>query len=124
MRQIKKWILLIAIGIPSVIKANVYAPLAHIEVPISDEVTCVAFDYKGMMWIGTTTGLLNYDGHTFRHYRSALKTPHLLPNNYIQCLTADRSDRLWIGTNNGIACMELRTGHIKHTFTDFKFFHF
>ena len=44
MRQIKKWILLIAIGIPSVIKANVYAPLAHIEVPISDEVTCVAFD--------------------------------------------------------------------------------
>lgn len=114
MRQIKKWILLIAIGIPSVIKANVYAPLAHIEVPISDEVTCVAFDYKGMMWIGTTTGLLNYDGHTFRHYRSALKTPHLLPNNYIQCLTADRSDRLWIGTNNGIACMELRTGHIKH----------
>ena len=38
--------------------------------------TCLAFDKKQQLWIGTTKGILKYDGKKFTHYFSELKSNH------------------------------------------------
>jgi ligand-binding sensor domain-containing protein len=38
--------------------------------------TCLAFDKKQQLWIGTTKGILKYDGKKFAYYFSELKSNH------------------------------------------------
>lgn len=87
-------------------------PAVAIDAP--GYVTCACFDRQGMLWVGTSEGLVKHDGYRSTAYCSNRATPNLLPNDYVRCLAAADSSTLWIGTNDGLARMDLRNGHTKH----------
>ena len=62
----------------------------------SDDVLSLAFDKKGMLWIGTIAGLANFDGQAVR--RVAFPQDRL---PIIYSLVAD-GPSLWVGTSDGM----------------------
>lgn len=65
-------------------------------------------DNDGIMWIGSCSGLLSYDGYSFRTYKSDAYSPGILPNNYIMSLTEDHD-------NNIMDRYARRAGHHEQT---------
>ena len=62
-------------------------------------VTALALDAAGAMWIGTGAGLLRYDGARTIAYTSR----EGLPSELVQLLVRDREGAVWVGTGSGIA---------------------
>ncbi|MEO8365717.1 MAG: ATP-binding protein [Pseudoxanthomonas sp.] len=62
----------------------------------SNDVLSLAFDQKGMLWIGTIAGLANFDGHAVR--RVGFPQDRL---PIIYSLVADGSS-LWVGASDGM----------------------
>ena len=62
-------------------------------------VNCLLQDRAGFLWIGTESGLYEYDGSRF--WRFGLKDG--LPNEFVRALASDRDGRLWVGTRDGLA---------------------
>lgn len=87
--------------------------VATVEMSPSLQMTYLYFGRGGMMWIGTSSGLVSYDGYVKRIYRSDAFTPGLFPNNSIVSIAEDGDGYLWIGTRNGIVRMDSRTGQCK-----------
>ena len=79
----------------------------RVELPVSDMVKTATFDGKGFLWIGTTAGLMRYDGYNFQQIRNTLKNPSILSDNGIEALAANGHGSLWIATDNGITRLEL-----------------
>lgn len=80
----------------------------------SQNISCVAQDDMGYLWVGTDDGLNRYDGNIFRVFRndpgdtltiSDTRVTALLTSNYQQ------QPELWVGTSNGLNRLDLRTGH-------------
>jgi ligand-binding sensor domain-containing protein/signal transduction histidine kinase len=62
-------------------------------------------DSKGALWIGTGTGLNQFEpeSETFIQYTTNPETPNSLGNNTITALCEDQNQNLWIGTfDNGL----------------------
>ncbi|MBC7883842.1 MAG: hypothetical protein H7X99_00100 [Saprospiraceae bacterium] len=53
---------------------------------------------NGFVWIGTEQGLVRYDGHNFKTYRSDPFNPETISSNYIRYITEDKHGRLWLAT--------------------------
>ena len=76
--------------------------LVELTVPFSlivkDSVRAIALDETGKLWLGTTDGLLRWDGKSWRIWKdSALG----LPSNRVTSLAASGA-ALWIGTEEGL----------------------
>ena len=78
----------------------------------SSTVLRVHCDREGFLWLGTKDGLCRYDGYRVLVFRSGLKTPDLLTNNEITCITENRNGYLFIGTKKGINILNKRTYQI------------
>ena len=57
-------------------------------------------DSRGMLWIGSSSGLTRYDGRTFKKYMQLGKAR--LTDLSIICLAEDDEGNIWIGTENGL----------------------
>jgi ligand-binding sensor domain-containing protein/signal transduction histidine kinase len=69
----------------------------------NNSITQIIQDKKGLLWIGTQSGLNTYDGYTFREIPE-FKSVH------ITCLAYDSlADRIWIGAENGLYYIHLKT---------------
>jgi signal transduction histidine kinase/ligand-binding sensor domain-containing protein/ActR/RegA family two-component response regulator len=62
-------------------------------------VNCLLQDHSGFLWIGTESGLYQYDGSRF--WRFGEKEG--LPSGFVRALSLDREGRLWVGTRDGLA---------------------
>jgi ligand-binding sensor domain-containing protein/signal transduction histidine kinase len=62
-------------------------------------VTALAEDRAGFLWIGTTSGLIRYDGYRLRRHVHERGNPQSLGGNLVRSLLAGRDGRLWIGTD-------------------------
>src|SRR5690349_3646759 len=71
------------------------------ELPASTDVSALAEDGDGFLWVGSQMGLARWDGYHFRVYRPSADMPDALPDSYVMALHADPKGRLWIGTNSG-----------------------
>lgn len=70
-------------------------------------------DRSGMIWVGTQTGLVRWDGHQFQRDFGELAKRDDLRTAYISCLYEDDAGRLWIGTaTNGVLRLDPRTGAV------------
>ena len=68
---------------------------------LTSEANTIAQTGEGFIWIGSYSGLIRYDGHTFERMDSSTGITSVVD------LYVDHLDRLWIGTNdNGVALME------------------
>ena len=62
-------------------------------------VNCLLQDKAGFLWIGTESGLYQYDGSRF--WQLGMKEG--LPSEFVRSLSLDRDGRLWVGTRDGLA---------------------
>lgn len=70
----------------------------------NSEVTAVAQDSRGFLWIGTRAGLNRYDGQSIKVYRNMQGDTTSLADNSITTLFVNKQGELWIGTeNNGLS---------------------
>lgn len=63
----------------------------------AQQVTALAQDRRGFLWIGTQRGLVRYDGYTYDPF-VAESGKRLFGTKYVRALLAASDGRLWIGT--------------------------
>jgi hypothetical protein len=66
-----------------------------------NNITCIAQDELGLMWIGTEDGINQYNGYEFKIYKNIEEDPNSISGNYIESILLDKQNRLWCGTNGG-----------------------
>jgi len=76
-------------------------PLQDLEMT-NRNVTCMAQDTLGYIWIGTQSGLNRFDGYRLRNYKFLSGNLNCLIDNEITRLYQDSHSRLWIGTRRGL----------------------
>ncbi|MGN0281637.1 MAG: two-component regulator propeller domain-containing protein [Prevotella sp.] len=79
----------------------------------SDESGRLMIDRNGMLWMGSSNGLISFDGYLFKTYKSDAYSPHILPNNVVVSLAEDLDDNIWIGTRDGLVRMNRKDGSFK-----------
>lgn len=67
----------------------------------SGVISAITQDDKGFIWIGTVSGLIRYDGYTFKHYPANIHSANSLSGDYILSLHQDAQGDLWVGTSDG-----------------------
>ncbi|MCD8135374.1 MAG: hypothetical protein LUH01_05240 [Parabacteroides gordonii] len=69
-------------------------------------VNTILADNKGLIWIGTASGLNCFDRYDMKSYFHEKDNPHSLPGNTIYFITEDSLNNIWISTNNGLTLYE------------------
>ncbi len=59
---------------------------------------CITQDSKGILWLGTWSGLMRFDGYKVRTFQQEPGTSDGLQSDQVTSLVEDRSGRLWVGT--------------------------
>ncbi len=67
--------------------------------PSAGTLTSIVRDRTGFLWLGTTNGLLRYDGYTFETYRHDPADDQSISGNHIWSIAEDVNGDLWIGTS-------------------------
>lgn len=67
--------------------------------PVGNSITALLQDGDGFMWVGTISGLMRYDMHSYRYFGDCDGLP--LSRTMIRNLTRDDADNIWIGTEYG-----------------------
>jgi ligand-binding sensor domain-containing protein len=64
---------------------------------------CITQDKQGYLWLGTSNGLLRYDGYHFHTYKHQPDDSTTIHQNEIRALLVDSRGWLWIGTTDGLS---------------------
>jgi ligand-binding sensor domain-containing protein/signal transduction histidine kinase len=84
-----------------------FETLRDAETIDNQAITALVQDTRGLIWIGTQTGLVRYDGYRFRKFVNNPNNPFSLTGDYIYSLSATKDGRLWVGTlNDGISVFD------------------
>lgn len=67
----------------------------------SNEITSVAQDRTGYLWITSNTGLQRFDGTRYKLFRKQQGNPHSLTSNILEQAYIDRDDNLWVLSGDG-----------------------
>lgn len=70
----------------------------------NQDITSLAEDSDGYIWIGTLRGLNRYNGSDFHQYFYDSHDSINIPSNRINCLYTTKQGSLWVGTTAG-ACV-------------------
>jgi ligand-binding sensor domain-containing protein len=65
---------------------------------LDEDVTVITTTPEGLVWIGSKSGLVNFDGKTFSYFSIRQDNN----TNHIRSLIIDYENNLWIGTHNGL----------------------
>ncbi|MCB0534575.1 MAG: response regulator [Saprospiraceae bacterium] len=87
---------------------------ADIGLPHS-AVNCMVQDSRGVLWVGTWSGLMRYDGYRVKIYHQEPGNAHGLQSDQVTALIEDREHRLWVGTvNAGFHCFDRATEQFRN----------
>ncbi len=86
-------------SISSVCLAQQYSFRDYVDGLGNLSVNCLLQDRSGFLWIGTESGLYQYDGSRF--WQFGVKEG--LPSEFVRALSFDRDGRLWVGARDGLA---------------------
>jgi ligand-binding sensor domain-containing protein/signal transduction histidine kinase/CheY-like chemotaxis protein len=59
-------------------------------------------DSQGFMWFGTRGGLVRFDGHAFKVFRTVPNNPTSISDNRVLGLLEDKQGFLWVSTFHGL----------------------
>lgn len=79
----------------------------------SHNISCVAQDKIGYLWVGTDDGLNRFDGSKFRVFRNDPNDSLSISDTRVTAIFATQfhgKPELWIGTRNGLNHLNLKTG--------------
>jgi diguanylate cyclase (GGDEF)-like protein len=70
-------------------------------------VTRMVQDPSGLIWLGTQSGLLRFDGYRFRRFVHEPGNRASLSGDFVQALAVDRDGRVWVGTeSDGVSVLD------------------
>lgn len=73
-------------------------------------INCITQDSKGVLWLGTWSGLMRYDGYSVRTFQQEAGNPDRLQSDQITSIVEGSSGKLWIGTvSAGFHCFDRAT---------------
>lgn len=79
-----------------------------------NNISALAQDATGFLWIGTPDGLIRYDGYRFSHFDNDPGTDDSLGGDFVRSLLTARDGRLWVGTNaDGVSVLDSATGRVE-----------
>ena len=81
------------------------------ELPAGISINELFKDQRGLLWLGTSEGLFQYDGYDWKSPSSETSGTHAPQDNLIFSLCEDDSATLWLATNDGLIALDQRTGH-------------
>src|ERR1700691_1039230 len=90
---------LVLAWVPSVGTAQQYSFRDYVDGLGNLSVNCLLQDRSGFLWIGTESGLYQYDGSRFWQFGPK----EGLPSGFVRALSLARYGRLWFGTRDGLA---------------------
>jgi ligand-binding sensor domain-containing protein/serine phosphatase RsbU (regulator of sigma subunit) len=108
-------IILIIVLIYSPLYSQKYLPpeVLSVENGLSSlQVSCLAIDHPGFLWVGTDFGLNRYDGYRFRHFFTTITGEETSGTQVIKAIRADSQGNLWILSNTGVNRYDHRSGVI------------
>lgn len=107
------WLLLAPlIGAAEEDRSAVFTRIGDTNTIADGVVTALAQDPSGLLWIGTTRGLVRYDGYEFRRYTHHETDPRSLVGNLVRSLMVARDGRLWVGSDaSGVSVYDARLDH-------------
>jgi len=84
-----------------------------------DTVLAVLIDRRGVLWVGTESGLNRLDrsaagAPTFHHYGTRADVPEGLVGRSAQAVYEDSRGRLWVGSRSGISMLDSARERISH----------
>lgn len=65
-----------------------------------DKIHCIFQDTQGWIWIGSSFGVLRFDGYEFHKFHIDSEESEILDKSLIRTIYEDRNQRIWIGTEN------------------------
>ena len=66
-----------------------------------NSITCMIQDHFGYLWLGTTNGLVKYDGYNMKVYQPDPDDSFSISGEMIRSLYEDKRGTIWIGTRFG-----------------------
>ena len=115
-----KFIFLVGLFVISLLfqsNGNDFTYLRTSEGLYDGEINSIAQDSTGNMWFATWSGLIRYDGYSFRLFRPEIGDSTSLPDKKIKKLYVDSHDNLWIATSGKLSIYN----KIYKTFSTIKF---
>ena len=89
--------------------------VSNVDMIDSQPITALAQDVRGLIWIGTQSGLVRYDGYQFRKFVHNIRDPFSIAGDYVNALLAAKDGRLWIGTlSDGVSVFDPATERFEH----------
>ncbi len=79
----------------------------------SFQALCLEKTKDEFVWIGTEQGLVRYDGHVFKSFRSNPFDSTTISSNYIRNMVEDKHGRLWITALPDLNVFDTKTGKCK-----------
>ena len=64
-------------------------------------VNCITRDQNGLLWAGTTNGLILYDGYRTTLFQHDPADENSISNNHVTALLTNAHNNTWIATKNG-----------------------
>lgn len=104
--------LLLAVCLPLVAQTDYHATVV-IPSLAPGEMGAMLIDRQGLLWIGTSDGLLSYDGYALHEHLTGKAQRRLMKSSHVISLAEDNNRRLWIGTYDGLLRMDLATGAVR-----------
>ena len=92
------------------IKINHIAPTAYASTFYQD--------FDGVLWIGTESGLVSYDGYNSQIFSYDPGLENTIPNNLVLTIREDDKNNLWIATDNGLSRFNKKTGIFSNYLTN------
>ena len=83
-------------------------------------VSAIAQDQLGYIWIATMGGLSRYNGYEFKHYYFDSSNPESLRSNHVISLLCSSDGLLYIGTETGIDYYDSKADKLISWFPNFK----
>ena len=65
---------------------------------LDEDITAITSTQQGLIWIGSKSGLINFDGKAFSYFSIRQDNN----SNHIRSLIIDYENNLWIGTHSGL----------------------
>ena len=75
-----------------------------------DDLYCLMQDHRGLLWLGSSAGLLSYDGYEVRDWQGG-GVEQMMTG--VTRLTEDSLGYLWAGTRDGLVRLNLETGRTR-----------
>ncbi len=79
----------------------------------ASQVLCLEKTKDGYLWLGTEQGLIRYDGHNFKAFRSNPLDSTTISSNYVRKIMEDKHDRLWVSALPDLNVFDTQTGKCK-----------